>query len=74
MARLLLELCGFACYFLEKVVKILQVLIHFIFVLEVLTKYRIKSKMWKAGWFSQERSVKKCKGVWWNMVVVTPDQ
>ena len=35
MARLLLELCGFACYSLEKFVKILQVLIHFIFVLEV---------------------------------------
>ena len=30
--------------------------------------------MWKAGWFSQERGVKECEGVWWNMVVVTPDQ
>ena len=40
----------------------------------VLTEYRIKGEMWKAGWFSQERSVKKCEGVWWNMVVVTPDQ
>ena len=30
--------------------------------------------MWKAGWFLQERSVKECEGVWWNMVVVTPDQ
>ena len=40
----------------------------------VLTKYRIKGKMRKAGWFSQERSVKERKGVWWNVVVVTPDQ
>ena len=40
----------------------------------VLTEYRIKGEMWKAGWFSQERSVKECEGVWWNMVVVTPDQ
>ena len=22
----------------------------------------------------QERSVKECEGVWWNVVVVTPDQ
>ena len=29
----------------------------------VLTKYRIKGEMWKAGWFSQERSVKECEGV-----------
>ena len=39
----------------------------------VLTEYRIKGKMWKAGWFLQERSVKECEGVWWNVVVVTPD-
>ena len=39
----------------------------------VLTEYRIKGEMWKAGWFSQERSVKECEGVWWNVVVVTPD-
>ena len=25
------------------------------------------------GWFLQERSVKECEGVWWNVVVVTPD-
>ena len=30
--------------------------------------------MQKVGWFSQERSVKECEGVWWNMVVMTPDQ
>ena len=30
--------------------------------------------MQKAGWFLQERSVKEREGVWWNMVVVTPDQ
>ena len=30
--------------------------------------------MRKAGWFSQKRSVKERKGVWWNVVVVTPDQ
>ena len=30
--------------------------------------------MWKVGWFSQERSVKEHEGVWWNVVVVTPDQ
>ena len=30
--------------------------------------------MWKVGWFSQERSVKECEEVWWNVVVVTPDQ
>ena len=30
--------------------------------------------MRKAGWFSQERSVKEREGVWWNVVVVTPDQ
>ena len=29
--------------------------------------------MWKVGWFLQERSVKEREGVWWNMVVVTPD-
>ena len=40
----------------------------------VLTEYRIKSEMRKAGWFSQERSVKEREGVWWNVVVVTPDQ
>ena len=40
----------------------------------VLTEYRIKGEMWKVGWFSQERSVKECEGVWWNVVVVTPDQ
>ena len=40
----------------------------------VLTEYRIKGEMWKAGWFLQERSVKECEGVWWNVVVVTPDQ
>ena len=40
----------------------------------VLTEYRIKGKMWKTGWFSQERSVKECERVWWNVVVVTPDQ
>ena len=30
--------------------------------------------MRKAGWFSQERSVKEREGVWWNVVVMTPDQ
>ena len=40
----------------------------------VLTEYRIKGEMRKVGWFSQERSVKECEGVWWNVVVVTPDQ
>ena len=40
----------------------------------VLTEYRIKGEMRKAGWFSQERSVKEREGVWWNVVVVTPDQ
>ena len=30
--------------------------------------------MWKAGWFLQKRSVKKCEEVWWNIVVITPDQ
>ena len=30
--------------------------------------------MWKLGWFLQERSVKKCEEVWWNIVVMTPDQ
>ena len=40
----------------------------------ILTEYRIKGKMQKVGWFSQERSVKEHEGVWWNVVVVTPDQ
>ena len=40
----------------------------------VLTECRIKGKMWKVGWFLQKRSVKECEGVWWNIVVVTPDQ
>ena len=35
MARLLLKFCAFVCYSLEKVVKIFQVLIHFIFILKV---------------------------------------
>ena len=40
----------------------------------VLTEYRIEGEMRKAGWFSQERSVKEREEVWWNVVVVTPDQ
>ena len=30
----------------------------------ILTEYKIKGEMWKAGWFLQKRSVKKCEEVW----------